>query len=474
MSRIPDYLPGAAMGQEAPSGSGIVLPVIACLPMLAVWLGREQSGRAPSPASPHSEPMARHHRITIALPMISIRSLRLLGVMCIAAGTLAPTAEAAPQQVGGTHAGTPVQADGECPPGTTEVRPGNCRAPDVTPPSILDYRPESTLVTEETWVPSARYPVVDVHGHARGLAAPGRIEEMVRALDSLNIGVYIAADNLRGDELRETVAAIAASPHSNRFRVLAGLDLGNVGPGSGERIARQVEDDLGAGAIGVGEVSKGFGMSILKADGSRLAIDDRELDPVWDRLGRLGVPVFIHTADPPEFWQPFDLTNERWLELALFPNRRAFGPDMVPFEQLITERDNLFRRHPNTTFIAAHFGWHAHDLERAAELLETFPNVYLEVGAILYDLGRQPRAAREFFIRYQDRILFGKDSFQPGEYPYFWRVFETDDEYFDYYRDYHAFWKLYGLDLPEEILRKLYHENALRLFPDLPRESLTN
>lgn len=323
-------------------------------------------------------------------------------------------------------------------------------------------------------MPSARYPVVDVHGHARGLAAPGRIEEMVRALDSLNIGVYIAADNLRGDELRETVAAIAASPHSNRFRVLAGLDLGNVGPGSGERIARQVEDDLGAGAIGVGEVSKGFGMSILKADGSRLAIDDRELDPVWDRLGRLGVPVFIHTADPPEFWQPFDLTNERWLELALFPNRRAFGPDMVPFEQLITERDNLFRRHPNTTFIAAHFGWHAHDLERAAELLETFPNVYLEVGAILYDLGRQPRAAREFFIRYQDRILFGKDSFQPGEYPYFWRVFETDDEYFDYYRDYHAFWKLYGLDLPEEILRKLYHENALRLFPDLPRESLTN
>src|SRR5690606_6966962 len=152
----------------------------------------------------------------------------------------------------------------ECPPGTTEVRPGNCRAPDVTPPSILDYRPESTLVTEETWVPSARYPVVDVHGHARGLAAPGRIEEMVRALDSLNIGVYIAADNLRGDELRETVAAIAASPHANRFRVLAGLDLGNVGPGSGERIARQVEDDLGAGAIGVGEVSKGFGMSILK------------------------------------------------------------------------------------------------------------------------------------------------------------------------------------------------------------------
>src|SRR5690606_11007862 len=238
----------------------------------------------------------------------------------------------------------------------------------------------------------------------------------------------------------------------------------------GERAARQLEEDIRAGAIGVGEIGKGFGMSIRKADGTRLAIDDPELDPVWETLARLGVPAFIHTADPPEFWEPFDYTNERWLELALFPNRRAFGPDEVPFEQLIEERNNLFRRHPETTFIAAHFGWHAHDLARAAKVLDEFPNVYLEVGAVLYDFGRQPRAAREFFIKYQDRILFGKDSFQPVEYPYYWRVFETDDEYFDYYRDYHAFWKLYGMDLPDEVLRKLYYGNALKLFADLPRD----
>jgi predicted TIM-barrel fold metal-dependent hydrolase len=158
------------------------------------------------------------------------------------------------------------------------------------------------------------------------------------------------------------------------------------------------------------------------------------------------------------------------LELALFADRRNYDPDGVTFEQLMEERDNLFRRHPETTFIAAHFGWHANDLGRAAQMLDEFPNVVVEVGAILYDLGRQPRAVRDFFIRYQDRILFGKDSWQPVEYPYYWRVFETADEYFDYYRDYHAFWKLYGADLPDEVLRKVYYENALRIFPEIPRE----
>jgi uncharacterized protein len=355
-----------------------------------------------------------------------------------------------------------------CPPGETEIRPGSCRAPEFAPPSIIDYRPRTTLVTAETPVPRARYPVVDVHGHAQALANPGAIDEMVKALDELNIGVYIAADNLMGERLQRTLAAINGSPHRDRFRVLAGVDFRDVGPGWGARAARQLEEDIRAGAIGVGEIPKGVGMTVTKADGSRLRIDDPELDPVWETLARLGVPAFIHTAEPQAFFDPLDLENERWLELALFPDRRNHGPGRVTFEELIRERDNLFRRHPDTRFIAAHFGWHANDLGRAAQLLEEFPNVSVEVGAILYDLGRQPRAAREFFTRYQDRVLFGKDSFQPAEYPYFWRVFETGDEYFDYYRDYHAFWKLYGMELPDEVLRKLYHENAVRLFPGLP------
>jgi predicted TIM-barrel fold metal-dependent hydrolase len=358
----------------------------------------------------------------------------------------------------------------ECPAGTTAVRPGNCRAPDLAAPTIIDYRPRSTLVTEETLVPSARFPVVDIHGHAQGLGNPGTIDDMIGALDELNIRVYVAADNVSGERLQQTLATIAASPHRDRFRVLAGIDFRNVGPGWGERAVAQLEADIQAGAIGVGEISKSFGMTIMKPDGSRLRIDDPELDPVWTAMGRMGLPVLIHTAEPQEFFQPLDNENERWLELALFPDRRNFSPGQATFEELIEQRDNLFRRHPETTFIAAHFGWHTNDLGRAAKMLDEFPNVMVEVGAVLYDLGRQPRAVRDFFIRYQDRILFGKDAFQPSEYPYFWRVFETDDEYFDYYRDYHAFWKLYGVALPDEVLKKLYYENALRLYPGIPQE----
>ena len=391
-----------------------------------------------------------------------VLALAAIGAAMVSAGDAA--AFQGPQRQG-----VQIGPDEECPAGTTEVRPGNCRGPDVPVPSILDYRPRSTLVTTATPVPRPRYPVVDIHGHAGNLAAPGRIDELVTELDRLGIQVYVAADNASGERLRQTLTALRASPHRDRFALLTGIDLQNVGPGSGARAAAQLEADLRAGAVGVGEVSKGFGISIRKADGSRLAIDDPELDPVWETLARLGVPAFIHTADPPEFFEEWDLHNERWLELALFPNRRFNAPGQPSFDQLMTERNNLFRRHPNTKFIAAHFGWHANDLQRAARMLDEFPNVYVEVGAILYDLGRQPRAAREFFIRYQDRILFGKDSFQPEEYPYYWRVFETADEYFDYYRDYHASWKLYGMDLPDEVLRKLYHENARKLLPGLPR-----
>jgi predicted TIM-barrel fold metal-dependent hydrolase len=287
-------------------------------------------------------------------------------------------------------------------------------------------------------------------------------------MDSLNLRVMLVAQNVSGQRLQETLAAIAASPHKDRFRVLAGVDFRSVGPGWGARAAQQLEEDIKAGAIGVGEVPKSFGLDIRKADGSRLKIDDAELDPLWQAFARLDVPAFIHTAEPQEFFQPLDYQNERWLELALFTDRRNNGPNDPKFEELMTERNNLFRKHPKTRFVAAHFGWHANDLGRLGRLLDEFPNVTVEAGAILYDLGRQPRAAREFFIKYQDRVMFGKDSFQPEEYPYYWRVFETADEYFDYYRDYHAFWKMYGMSLPDDVLKKVYYKNAVRVFKGMP------
>jgi predicted TIM-barrel fold metal-dependent hydrolase len=366
---------------------------------------------------------------------------------------------------------TSIGAGETCPPGTTEIRPRSCLGPAGPVPSILDYRPRSTLVVPTHPVPRAKYPVIDFHGHPRErLESLESLARLGAELDALNVRLMVDAGNTSGEALRRTVATIAASREmKDRVRVLTGIDFSGVGSGWAERAVAQLEADVAAGAVGIGEIGKALGQTIRKADGTRLTIDDPELDPIWAAAARLRLPVFIHTGDPQEFYQPHDYRNERWLELALFPRRRI-GPEGRPtFEQLMRERDNLFRRNPRTIFVAAHMGWHANDLERLSRMLDEMPNLYVEVGAILYDLGRQPRAAHDFFVRYQDRILFGKDSYQPEEYPYYFRVFETRDDYFDYYRGYHAFWKLYGIDLPDEVLKKVYYRNALRIAPRLPQ-----
>ncbi|MEP6732698.1 MAG: amidohydrolase family protein [bacterium] len=370
----------------------------------------------------------------------------------------------------GQRGGSVIQPGESCPPGTTEIRPRSCMAPEAAAPSILDYRPHSTLVAPIHMVKTAKYPAIDFHGHPNDLIVSSQgLASLTTSLDSLNVRLMVSADNLSGDRLQRTIAAIRATPQKDRVRVLAGINFQNVGPGWAQKAIAQLEADVAAGAVGVGEISKSFGLSIRKPDGTRLKLDDPELDPIWDACARLKLPVFIHTADPQEFFKPIDNTNERWLELSLFPNRR-YPQDRYPsFETLMTERDNLFRKHPKTTFVAAHLGWHANDLGRLAKMLDEMPNLYSEVGAVLYDIGRQPRAAHDFFVKYQDRILFGKDSFQPEEYPYYWRVFETHDDYFDYYRGYHAFWKLYGIDLPDAVLKKVYFQNALRITPGLPQ-----
>jgi predicted TIM-barrel fold metal-dependent hydrolase len=357
-------------------------------------------------------------------------------------------------------------------PGQIRPRPGEGRDPEFPPPTILQYKPRSTLVVPAHTVPRAKFPVVDFHGHPPALTSPENIQRVVEAMDQLNLRVMINASGSSQDRLKQQIAAVAASKHKDRFVMFTTLNLRDIGPGSGARLAAQLEADVAAGAVGIGEINKGFGLSARKADGTRLKLDDPELDPVWETAARLKIPVFIHTADPAEFFQPIDYQNERWLELALFSNRRYNDRTRFPsFEELMGERDRLFKRHPKTIFVTAHLGWHANDLARLGRMFDSLPNLYSEVGAVLYDLGRQPRSAREFLIKYQDRILFGKDSFQPDEYPYYWRVFETNDEYFDYYRDYHAFWKLYGLGLPDAVLKKLYYQNALRIVPAIPTAS---
>ncbi len=356
----------------------------------------------------------------------------------------------------------------ECPPNMVEVRANSCQAPINTPPSIVDYRPRSTVVAKQTLVPRAKFPVADVHTHntsnAEGMAQ--RVAEM----DGLNLRVLV--DLSGGSDpavIKQKVDAIKASPYKDRFRVFANVDWeGAGGPGWKEKALTNLREAVKNGAIGL-KVFKELGLRHKKADGSRLAVDDPDLDPVWALAGELNIPVIIHTAEPREFFSPIDNHNERWLELNLYP-QRASPPSLYPtFEQLMKERDHIFEKHPKTRFIGAHFNWYGNDLGRAARQLEAQPNVYLEVGAVLYEFGRQPYGAGQFFDKYQDRVLFGKDTYEPSEYPYFWRVFETHDEYFDYYRPYHAFWKLNGMGLSDAVLKKLYYKNALKVEPGLPQ-----
>jgi len=372
-----------------------------------------------------------------------------------------------PQQrgPGGMAQGVPALPGGECPPGHTLVRVGRCQAPEVPPPSILDYRPKSTLVVEAHAVPRAKYPVVDIHSHQTATAE--NMAGLIAEMDALNLRVLNNLSGGSGAALKAKTDAIRNSPYADRFTVFANLDFRNYAAGWGAKAAAQLEEDVRNGAVGL-KIFKNLGMTATKADGSRIPVDDAELDPVWAAAGRLNIPVLIHVGEPPQFFEPPDFTNERWLELALFPSRRNYDPSKVKFAQLVAERDRMFAKHPKTRFIAAHFGYHGHDLKTAGALLDRLPNVYLEVAAVLYDFGRQPRAAAAFFTKYQDRVMFGKDTYAPSEYPYYWRVFETADEYFDYYRDYHAFWKLYGMALPDQVLRKLYYGTALAVTPGLP------
>ena len=358
-------------------------------------------------------------------------------------------------------------------PGQIRPRPAEGRQPEWPPPNIREYKPRSTLVVPQHPVPRAKFPVIDIHSHQPTPISPEQYAEVVKAMDQLNIRLIVNLSGSWGDNLRRGLAVIKSSPYPDRMVLFANVDFSDVGPGFGQRAARQLEEDIKAGAVGL-KIFKDLGLHVHKSDGSRLKVDDPELDPIWEKCAELNVPVLIHIADPQEFFEPIDYHNERWLELALYPGRRYQDRSKFPsFEELMTERNNMFARHPRTKFIAAHFGWHANDLARASQLLDRLPNVYFDVAAVLYDFGRQPRAARAFFLKYQDRILFGKDSFQPDEYPYYWRTFETADEYFDYYRDYHAFWKLYGLDLPDDVLKKLYYENALKITPGLSRPFAT-
>jgi predicted TIM-barrel fold metal-dependent hydrolase len=332
--------------------------------------------------------------------------------------------------------------------------------------SIEEYEPKSTLVVPEHHPQKAKYPFIDVHNHQDRDISAAEAGKLVSEMDRIGMRVMVNLSGGQGAELVKGRDNLAGR-YPGRFVVFANLDFAGIEqPGWGERAAAQLARDFEAGARGL-KIYKSLGMSTTDASGARVPVDDPRIDPVWAKCGELGIPVLIHTAEPRSFFDPQDKYNERWLELKQFPQRARPPEKFPPFEQLLAEQHRMFAKHPKTRFIDAHLGWLGGDLGRLGKLFDQMPNVYTEIGAVLAELGRQPKFAREFLTKYQDRVMFGKDSWAADEYLVYFRVLETDDEYFDYYRKRHAFWKMYGLALPDEVLKKIYYKNALRVIPGI-------
>jgi len=331
--------------------------------------------------------------------------------------------------------------------------------------SFEEYNPKSTLVVSENQVLKAKFPFIDIHGHQYRMPEQD-LTPVIAAMDTLNMGIMVNLSGRSGDQLMQSVKNIK-DHYPNRFVVFANIDFDGVGSDNWtENAVKQLETDINNGARGL-KIYKSLGMRNKDSDGKRVSIDDVRLDAIWEKCGEMGVPVLIHAADPKSFWDDFDGDNERWLELKTHPRRKRSDTDPTSWEQIIKEQHHIFKKHPKTIFINAHMGWYANNLGKLSELMDAMPNMNVEIGAIIAELGRQPRAAKTFFEKYQDRILFGKDSWKPEEFPTYFRVLESDDEYFPYHKKYHAFWAMYGLDLSDEVLKKVYYKNALRIVPGL-------
>jgi predicted TIM-barrel fold metal-dependent hydrolase len=342
--------------------------------------------------------------------------------------------------------------------------------PQAATLTFEEYDPKSTLVVPEHPRTKAKFPFIDVHNHQRSTAD---VAKLVADMDRIGLAVMVNLSGGSGESFQQGLAALKGA-HPKRFVAFANVDFRRIDePNFGANAARQLEQDVKNGASGL-KVFKNLGMFLTDASGKRVHTDDPRLDPIWDKAGELGIPVLIHTGEPVAFWSPVDKYNERWLELQQFPDRRRSDPKFASFEQTMSEQFNLFRKHPKTKFIAAHLAWLGNDLGRLGKLLDELPNVSTEIGAVLHELGRQPRAARAFLIKYQDRVLMGKDIWNAEEYATYFRVLETDDEYFDYYRKRHAFWKMYGLALPDDVLKKIYYKNALKLIPGIDASAFPN
>lgn len=352
---------------------------------------------------------------------------------------------------------------------------------DGRPLALDQFQPKSSLQLPENRPSRAKFPVVDVHIHPRIKLHSNaeQLDEYVRLMDQQNIAVSVSLDGRLGEELEEH-KQLLWTKHRDRFVMFANIDWIGGGrredpsswdchrPDFGRRMARALTDAKQRGAVGL-KVFKLLGLFLRNPDGSLIAVDDPRWDPIWQACGELEMPVLIHSADPVAFFQPVDRFNERWEELNRHPDWSFAGEEYPSHDEILAARNRVIARHQKTIFFGAHVANYPENLTEVARWLDAYPNLYVEIAARIAELGRQPQAAREFLIKYADRVMFGTDGPRPiGRLLPHWRMLETRDEYFTYAENQYppqGLWNIYGLGLPEDVLRKIYYENANKLIP---------
>ena len=339
---------------------------------------------------------------------------------------------------------------------------------DIKDLKLKDWEPRSMMVTKVTVIEKPAFPVVDIHNHLGGGAewlTPRRVGHYLDEMNAAGVRTVINLDGGWGDRLKETLKALDEA-HPGRFLTYALIDFNGLdGKDWGEREARRLEESFKAGAKGL-KFHKTLGLYYRYKNGKLMRVDDPKLDPVWEVCAKYRRPVTIHTSDPAAFFTPLDRFNERWHELNVHPEWLFYGRDFPKRNELLAQRNRVIARHPKTTFVCAHFGNNPEDVATVGKWLETYPNMYIDIDARISELGRLPYTVRRFFLKYQDRVMFGTDTPPDREaYRIYYRFLETDDEYFDPLRSHHrqGFWMIYGVFLPREVLAKMYHKNAERL-----------
>jgi len=349
---------------------------------------------------------------------------------------------------------------------------------------LKDYRPDCLLKVAAHVPDRARFPVIDAHNHLFGELPAA---DQIAIMDAVGVKTWINVTGNTTLPLVNNTYTIArrdidvfmnayARKYPGRFAAFTMADFAQWGDpvlikddSFAERCIAQLESDVAKGACGL-KVTKELGLFFRDRGGAMLPVDDERLFPIWRRAGQLGIPVLIHISDPAAFFRPIDERNEHYLTLREFPGWSFHGAHFSKRE-LLEQRNRMIARHPGTTFILPHVANNPEDLASVARLLDALPNVIIDFAARIDELGRQPYTARDFIIQYQDRILFGLDMpVSAAAYRCYFRLLETRDEYFDY-PDYigrfgvYTRWKLYGLDLPDETLKRIYYANANRIIP---------